>query len=89
MAEPSEKNSSNTLAGVGRYLTISTNMVAAIIFGYAAGHYLDKWLGTDPWLTVVFFLLGVATGIKMTYDEVIGREERAKRASAEHKEDQK
>ncbi|MGE5454788.1 MAG: AtpZ/AtpI family protein [Methylocystaceae bacterium] len=76
MAEPEKKNPPTVWEGVGRYLSLSTNMVASVILGLALGYYLDKWLNTEPWLMFLMLLLGVATGLKMTYDEVIGREEK-------------
>lgn len=76
MTEPENNNEPTVWAGVGRYLSLSTNMVASVIFGLVIGYQLDKWLNTKPWLMFLMLLLGVATGLKMTYDEVIGREER-------------
>ncbi|MCH7630671.1 MAG: AtpZ/AtpI family protein [Proteobacteria bacterium] len=35
--------------------------------GGAIGWYLDKWLGTTPWLFVIFFFLGVAAGFRNVY----------------------
>jgi ATP synthase protein I len=51
-------------------------MVASVILGLGIGYWLDKWLNTSPWLMFLLLLLGVATGLKMTYDEVIGREQK-------------
>jgi ATP synthase protein I len=31
----------------------------AIGMGYVIGHFLDKWLGTSPWLTWIFLGFGV------------------------------
>ncbi|MGE5379974.1 MAG: AtpZ/AtpI family protein [Methylocystaceae bacterium] len=76
MAEPENKTPPTVWTGVGRYLSLSTNMVASVILGLAIGYWLDKWLNTSPWLMFLFLLLGVATGLKMTYDEVIGREQK-------------
>ena len=28
------------------------------------GFVLDRWLGTSPWLTLVFFMLGAAAGMR-------------------------
>jgi len=28
------------------------------------GHYLDRWLETTPWLTLVFLFLGIAAGFR-------------------------
>lgn len=39
-------------------------MVAATFIGLAMGHYLDKWLDTAPWLTLVFLLLGIVSGFR-------------------------
>ena len=36
---------------------------SSIIIGLAIGYFLDKWLGTNPWLLLVFTLLGVASGL--------------------------
>jgi len=39
-------------------------MVAATFIGLAMGYYLDKWLGTDPWLTLIFLLIGIVSGFR-------------------------
>jgi ATP synthase protein I len=36
---------------------------SSIVVGLLIGYYLDKWLGTGPWLLLVFTLLGVASGL--------------------------
>ena len=58
---------------LGQALSIATNMAAALLVGYLVGYYLDKWLGTKPWLTIIMFLLGMATGLKMMYEAAFGR----------------
>lgn len=35
---------------------------ASIVVGFAIGHFLDKWLKTDPWLTMLFILFGILAG---------------------------
>ncbi|HLC21019.1 MAG TPA: AtpZ/AtpI family protein [Candidatus Methylomirabilis sp.] len=35
---------------------------AAIAIGAFIGIVLDRWLETSPWLTILFFLFGVAAG---------------------------
>lgn len=42
-------------------------MVAATFIGLAMGYYLDKWLGTSPWLTLIFLLLGIVSGFRNIY----------------------
>ena len=39
-------------------------MVAATFIGLAMGYYLDRWLGTSPWLTLIFLLLGIVSGFR-------------------------
>ena len=34
----------------------------AIVIGYLWGKFLDNYLGTWPWLTLVFSLFGIAAG---------------------------
>lgn len=44
--------------------TAGIYMVVATLIGYFIGLYLDKWFGTDPWLTLLFLVFGVAAGFK-------------------------
>jgi F0F1-type ATP synthase assembly protein I len=41
---------------------IGIQFPVAIALGFFFGRWLDKSLGTAPWLTVVFSLLGIAAG---------------------------
>ena len=38
-------------------------MVAAMVVAVAIGWGLDHWLGTAPWLLLLFVVLGVAAGV--------------------------
>jgi len=38
-----------------------------VIGGWFAGHLLDRWLGTDPWLALVLLLLGTAGAFWETF----------------------
>jgi ATP synthase protein I len=35
----------------------------SIAVGSALGYFLDRWLGSFPWLSFVFFGFGVAAGL--------------------------
>lgn len=39
-------------------------MGVCVALGWGIGYWLDGWLGTQPWLMLVFLLLGVAAGFK-------------------------
>jgi F0F1-type ATP synthase assembly protein I len=40
-------------------LVLPSSIAVGLFFGY----YLDRWLGTAPWLLLTFTLLGVASGL--------------------------
>ena len=46
---------------LGALMSAGLVFPVSIAIGYAAGYYLDRWLGTT-WLTVVFLLFGIAAG---------------------------
>jgi ATP synthase protein I len=39
-------------------------MAVATFIGWGIGYWLDLQFGTEPWLMLVFLLLGVAAGFK-------------------------
>jgi ATP synthase protein I len=62
-AEP-KRYRPGTLAQAFRLMT---EMAAALFVGGVLGWGLDRWLGTRPWLLLVFLFLGVAAGILNAY----------------------
>ena len=44
-------------------MKISTELVAAVVVGTILGFILDNWFDTKPLLTIIFFIMGVVTGI--------------------------
>ena len=55
------KDTSSSKLGIA--FKISTEMVAAVAVGTIIGFILDNWFGTKPWLILIFFFVGVVTGI--------------------------
>lgn len=55
------------MTGFGLAMRIGTELVAAVAVGVGVGYVLDLWLGTKPWLMVVFFFLGSAAGMLNVY----------------------
>ena len=61
---PSERTPSS---GLGVAMRLAVEMVAGVAVGVGIGWALDRWLGTAPWLMVVFLLLGGAAGVMNAY----------------------
>ncbi|SIT16241.1 AtpZ/AtpI family protein [Insolitispirillum peregrinum] len=59
-------------SGVGLATRIGVEMVTTTLVGTALGYGLDKWLGSMPWLMIVFMLLGGAAGVSNVYRVVKG-----------------
>ncbi len=61
--------SGNWAKALGKALSMATTFAAAVALGYFSGSYLDSRFGTTPYLMLVTLLLGVATGLKIMYDQ--------------------
>lgn len=62
-----ETSRGGATTGMGLGFRIATELVAAIAVGTLMGYVLDGWLGTRPWLMVVFLFLGAAAGTMNVY----------------------
>jgi ATP synthase protein I len=49
--------------GMAYGMRMAAELVAAVIVGGAIGYGLDRWLGSTPWLFLLFFVLGFAAGV--------------------------
>ena len=64
---PPQKSTADTMRMLGALSTVGISIVLAIVIGAACGYYLDQWLGTGPWLFLLFVLFGIAAGITNVY----------------------
>ncbi|NGZ05903.1 MAG: AtpZ/AtpI family protein [Magnetococcales bacterium] len=48
-------------------MRMSTELVSAVFVGGGIGYLLDYWLDTQPWLTLIFFIFGLAAGFRDMY----------------------
>ncbi len=53
--------------GMAVGLRIAVELAAALLVGAGIGLLLDYWLGTRPWMLVLFFILGTAAGFLNVY----------------------
>jgi F0F1-type ATP synthase assembly protein I len=51
-----------TAGKAARFTAIGFEFSGPIIAGAIAGHYLDLYLHTDPWMTFTLFITGVILG---------------------------
>ncbi len=75
MRKEGEGVGGGTNAGLGLGLRIGVELISALGVGLAIGWGLDRWLGTKPWLMVVFFFLGAAAGILNVYRASTGMDD--------------
>lgn len=54
-------------SGLGMAWRITVELVVAVMVGAGIGYALDRWLGTAPWLMMLFLLLGGAAGVMNAY----------------------
>jgi ATP synthase protein I len=49
--------------GMAYGLRMAAELVSSVLVGGLIGWGLDRWLGSRPWLFLLFFLLGFAAGV--------------------------
>lgn len=64
MAEPSPWRALGGLASAG------FTFVVATAGGVLLGYFLDRWLGTSPWLTLIGLALGIVVGFREFYRSI-------------------
>ena len=57
---------------------VGLTMAGCILFCFAIGYYLDKWLGTKGLFIIIFILLGIAGGGYTAYRQIMETEEKPK-----------
>jgi ATP synthase protein I len=61
--KPERAGSAPDKSGLSIAFRIGVELVAALAIGVGIGWVLDRWLGSSPWLLILFFVLGAAAGI--------------------------
>ncbi len=58
--QPSKRPDLHRLAELS---SIALILPSSIAVGLFMGYFLDKWLGTGPWLLLTFTVLGIVSGL--------------------------
>jgi ATP synthase protein I len=59
------------------YGSLGIEMAAAVLIGTLMGYWVDKWLGTQPWILIIGFIFGAAAGFRSLY-RLVSRDEQDK-----------
>ena len=62
-----DKNVRESIASAS---VVGLNLVSATFVGLFIGWWLDKWLGTKPWLLLAFLVFGIIAGFRNVLQEV-------------------
>ena len=52
------------MRSLGFLSSLGISMVASSFIGLFIGYYLDKWLGTSPWMTLIWLVIGIISGFR-------------------------
>lgn len=55
---------------LSRASLVGLHLVSGTFVGLLMGYFLDKWLHTKPWLTMIFLFFGIAAGFRNMYQEI-------------------
>jgi F0F1-type ATP synthase assembly protein I len=64
----SKEDRKNIVRAMGYMTHIAVTMAACVLIGVLIGLGLDNLLGTDPWLVIIFSILGCLSAFKAMID---------------------
>ena len=64
---PLGEDKTKLIKQVASYSTLGLEMGLSVAVGAVIGYYIDKWLNTEPWFLLIFFLFGVVAGFRSLY----------------------
>jgi ATP synthase protein I len=74
--------------GIGTYATVGLDFAVAIAIGLYAGWWLDKKLGSTPWLMIIGLLFGVAAGFNLLFKAAKRMREDTEREDRDQREEE-
>jgi ATP synthase protein I len=60
-----------TASGAGEYLGVGLQFAGAIVLFLFVGQWLDRQLGTDPWLLLLGVFVGAGAGFYSLYRQLV------------------
>lgn len=83
MAEPPDKDGRySSLRSAGLLLAIPTLLIVSPLVGFFLGSWVDRWLHSSPWFTIVGLVLGFVAAGRETwqiYRRSLSEEEKGRR----------
>jgi len=70
--QPRPGDWSRVLREAAPYLGLGTTLAGSLLLGVGAGYWLDRRLGTSPWLLLAGALLGIFSGLFQLYKTMAG-----------------
>jgi len=61
---PVKKRAKDFASGPALALELPFTLVGPVVVGAAMGYFLDRWLHTKPWLTLILGALGFFAGVR-------------------------
>ena len=71
MKEPKHRDDRGLAQAFGLASQLGLSMAICIIIGVLVGQWLDRQLGTTPWMLILGVLFGAASSFKVLYDLVM------------------
>ena len=60
------------LRELGPYMGLGWVLAVTVALGTVGGYFADRWLGTDPWLTLAGIAIGITAGFVSVLKTVLG-----------------
>jgi F0F1-type ATP synthase assembly protein I len=76
------ENKQQLIRSLGFLSGVGISLVASTLIGLFMGYYLDRWLGTAPWLTLLFLGFGIVAGFRNIF--ILTRRELRRQRKEEH-----
>ena len=84
-AGPSAKTGNASMSGLGLAMRMATEMVAGVGVGAGIGWGIDHMVGSSPWATLVFTVLGWVAGMMNAYRAIKGLDDTVGFGAAERR----